>query len=397
MSVAHIRPTVATIDLSALVWNLAVIRSLVGNETGILTAVKGDAYGHGATQVALALQEAGCDWFGVALVEEGIRLRDSGIHTPILCLGGVGPAGAAEAIRHRLTPVIYDLTDAERLERAAAARHEPYGVHLKVDTGMGRLGVPMHQWESFLDRFAGLRWLRMDGLCSHLAMADESEVSFTVEQGRRFVEALKAARSRGLRPSVLHIANSAGLLLHPRLRFDLVRPGIMIYGIPVVPRSDSLQLPLQPVMSVTTRVLHVKNVPMGAGLSYNRTFVTKRPSRIATLPVGYADGYPRALSNRAQVLIHGCRAPVRGTIYMDLTLVDVTDITSPVSPGDEVVLLGSQGSDLISARELACHAGTIPYEILCGFSERVPRTHLQPSRTRTLDESTTEVQEVRDS
>ncbi|MBN1337105.1 MAG: alanine racemase [Deltaproteobacteria bacterium] len=367
-----IRPTLATVDLSRLKGNLMALRALVGPSVGILAAVKGDAYGHGAVPVARALQAAGCEWFGVALVEEGIRLREAGIIAPILCLGGAGPGGAADAIAHRLTPVVYDLSDAERIEQEAARRREPYGIHLKVDTGMGRLGVPLPQWEGFLDRFAGFRWLKVDGLCSHLGGAGEG-VS-TEEQGRRFLVALQAARVRGFHPSLLHLANSEGAILHPRLRFDLVRPGLALYGIHPSP-ATAARISLEPVMTVTTRVLFVKDLPAGVGLCYDRRFVTPRPSRIATLPVGYADGYPRALSNHAEVLVHGCRAPVRGTVCMDLTLVDVTDVHETVSAGDEVVLLGQQGEERVTAEELARHAGTVPYEILCGFSERVPRRH----------------------
>jgi alanine racemase len=374
MSDRPIRPTVATIDLDRLQENLRAVQRLVGPGVGVLAAVKGDAYGHGAVAVARALQEAGCNWFGVALVEEGIRLRENGIHVPILCLGGVGPAGAEEAVRHRLTPMVYDLDDAERLERAASSRHEPHGIHLKVDTGMGRLGVPLHAWESFLDRIAGHRWLRVDGICTHLAEAESLDPAFTEEQARRFIEALRMARTRGFRPSLVHMANSAGLLVHERLRFDLVRPGLLLYG--VHPSASTVvSLRVEPVMSVRTQVLFVKDVPTATGLSYGRTFQTPRPSRVATLPVGYADGYPRILSNRASVLIHGQRAPVRGTICMDLTMIDVTDVHTPVRAGDEVVLLGSQGSERITAEELADLAQTIPYEILCGFSERVPRRH----------------------
>ncbi len=367
-----IRPTLASVDLSRLQDNLRAVRRLVGPSVGILAAVKGDAYGHGAVPVARALEAAGCDWFGVALVEEGIRLRESGITAPILCLGGAGPGGAADAVAHRLTPVVYDLADAERIEQEAARRHEPYGVHLKVDTGMGRLGVPLPQWEGFLDRFAAFRWLRVDGLCSHLGEAGEGTSS--EEQGRRFLVALQAARARGFRPSLLHLANSEGTVLHPRLRFDLVRPGLVLYGIHPGPATATL-LAVEPVMTVTTQVLFVKDLPAGVGLSYDREYVTSRPSRIATLPVGYADGYPRALSNRAEVLVHGRRAPIRGTVCMDLTLVDVTDVPETVTAGEEVVLLGHQGAERITAEELARHAGTIPYEILCGFSERVPRRH----------------------
>ena len=373
MSNRQIRPTTASIDLARLRFNLQAIKDLVGDDVGVLCAVKGDAYGHGAVEVARTLQDAGCEWFGVALVEEGLRLREAGIHVPILCLEGVGPAGADAAMRNRLTPVLYDLDEAERIDRAASRRHEPCGVHLKVDTGMGRLGVPMPNWEGFLDRLTQYRWIRVDGIMTHLSTAEAQSPTVTDEQGRKFLEAVRAARSRDIRPTMLHMSKSAALLGHPRLRFDLVRPGLLVYGVHPSPASAD-QLTVEPVMSVKTRVLFVKDLPPGAGISYGRQFVTDRPSRIATLPVGYADGYPRALSNRGEVLIHGKRAPIRGAVCMDLVMIDVTDVETPVRSGDEVVLLGDQGEDRITVEELANHAQTIPYEILCGFSERVPRS-----------------------
>mgnify|MGYP003952832075 CR=1 FL=1 len=371
----HVRPTAATIDLYRLQQNFAAVRAAVGADTGVLVAVKGDVYGHGAVAVSRALEIAGADWFGVALVEEGRTLRQAGVTRPILCLGGVGPAGAEAVIQHRLTPMISDLGEAERINAAAAERREPYGVHLKVDTGMGRLGVPLPHWEGFLDRIANLRWVRIDGIASHLAVSEcppgtDGRV-FTEEQGRRFIEAVGQAKQRGVRPALLHLSNSGAIIEHPKLHFDLVRPGLLLYG--YSPSGRDCPLPIQPVMRITTRVLVVRDLPKGVGLSYGRTWMTPRPSRIATLPVGYADGYPRALSDKAEVLIHGHRAPVRGRVCMDLCMIDVTDVPVPVSPGDEVVLLGEDGDDAICAWDLADWAGTIPYEILAGFSERVPR------------------------
>lgn len=373
---AHVRPTVATVDLDRLRANFRAVREAVPASAGVLAAIKGDAYGHGAVACARALEEAGCDWFGVALIEEGKALRAAGVSRPILSMGGIGPSGADEAIHARLTPVLSDLESAERLDRAAGRRREPAAVHLKVDTGMGRLGVPLHHWEGFLDRLAGLRWIRVDGVMSHLAESDgpdESSRVFTREQARRFLEAVSAARSRGFRPALLHLNNSGGVLSYPEYSFDLVRPGVILYG--VGPLGRVPPIPVQPVMRVTTRVLIVRDLPAGVGVSYGRTWVTSRPSRIATLPVGYADGYPRALSNKGEVLIHGHRAPVRGRVCMDLVMVDVTDIPVPVDAGDEVVLLGAQGGQEISAWDLAEAAGTIPYEILTGFSGRVPRVY----------------------
>lgn len=367
-----IRPTHAHVDLDALRHNLAAVRALTRPGTRVLAPVKGDAYGHGAPAVARALEAAGVDWFGVALVEEGAQLREAGVTRPVLCLGGVGRHGSEEAVARGLTPVVYDEGDAARLDAAAARAGRPIPVHLKVDTGMGRLGVPTAQWERFLDRIAGFRHLEVEGLLTHFAVSEAPDATYTLEQGRRFREALAQARARGVHPRLLHTCNSGGLLTRPELHLDMVRPGIVLYGVAPAPHLRD-RVPLRPVMRVATQVLFVKDLPRGASVSYGRTWVARRPSRIATLPVGYADGYPRALANRADVLVRGRRCPVVGVVCMDLVMVDVTDLAEPVESGDEVVLLGAQGDERITADELAGHVGTIPYEILCGFSERVPR------------------------
>lgn len=372
-----LRPTLATCDLAALRHNVGVLRGRLRPGVKLLAAVKGDAYGHGAVAVARALAdeahpEGRADWFGVALVEEGATLRDAGIPTPVLCLGGVGRYGAEEALARGLTPVLYDEGDAERLDAAARAAGRRVAVHLKVDTGMGRLGVPLSRWGWFLDRIARFDALDVQALLTHLAESESLDGTFTAEQGRRFREAVVTARNRGVSPPLLHVCNSGGLLTRPDLHFGMVRPGVALYG--VVPRPDLRALaPLRPVMRVATQVLFVRDLPVGASVSYGRSFVTRRPSRIATLPVGYADGYPRVLGNRGQVLVGGRRCPVVGVVCMDLCMVDVTDVPEPVRSGDEAVLLGRQGEEHVDADEIAGWAGTIPYEILCGFSERVPR------------------------
>ena len=365
----QIRPTTAHVDLERLGRNLRRVQAAVGPDTRVLAAVKGDAYGHGAVRSALALEASGCDAFGVALVEEGKALRRAGVRGEILCLGGVGHDGAQEAVEWDLTPMVYDLEAAAQLDAAGRARGQPVAVHLKVDTGMGRLGVPVGDWEPFLDRLANFSHLDVVGLASHLAESEAVDPTFTREQTRRFEVALAALHQRNWRPRWLHLANSAGALGHPTLangRFNMVRAGLALFGVSPGP---GLGEGLEPVMRVSTRVLFVKNIPTRYGLSYGRTWMSPRPSRIATLPVGYADGYPRALSNRGQVVIGGHRCPIRGAVCMDMVMVDVTDVPQPVVCGDEVLLLG----DDVTATDLAGWAGTIPYEILCGFSERVPR------------------------
>lgn len=363
----QIRPTTASIHLGRLQANLDALRGVVGAGVRVCAAVKGDGYGHGAVRCARALAQAGVDSFGVALVEEGVLLREAGVHTPILLLEGVAVHGARAAVEHGLTPMVFDLDSAEALDEEARRRGRPVDVHLKVDTGMGRLGVPTGEWDAFLDRLADFGGLRVVGLASHFASA-EADPTFTLEQGRRFRFALESARNHGWNPELLHCSNSAAALMFPELRFNMVRPGLALYGVPPAP---GLPVELRPVMRVLTRVLYVKNVPAGSGVSYGRRWTAPRPTRLATLPVGYADGYPRALSNRAEVVVRGVRCPVRGSVCMDMVMVDVTEVPDPVRPGDEVELLG----DHVPAAELAERAGTIAYEILTCFSHRVPRRY----------------------
>ncbi len=366
----QLRPTTAIVDLDALRHNFVATRAFVGPRVRVLAAVKGDAYGHGAVATARALSSAGCEAFGVALVEEGAQLRDAGVAGLVLCMGGVGRHGAEEAVRRELTPVLYDEGDAERLDAAARAAGRRLAVHVKVDTGMGRLGVPLPHYARFLDRLAHFEALDVEGLMTHFAESEAEDATFTREQLRRFKQAVATTRARGYHPRLLHAANSGAVLRHPESHFDLVRPGIMLYGEPPSPGVS-----LRPVMRVVTRVLFVKDLPRGASVSYGRRFVTARPSRIATLPLGYADGLPRAVSGRAQVIVNGRRCDVVGTVCMDLCMIDVTDLGEPVESGDEVVIIGKVGNVEVRAAEVATWAGTIPYEVLCGFSERVPRRH----------------------
>ena len=368
-----IRPTCAHIDLDAVRGNYRRLRAAMGAGSRVLAAVKGDAYGHGAAQVALALEQEGCEDFGVALVEEGRALRDAGVTGRILCLGGAH-TGPEEALAAELTPVVFDLESAKKLNALGRARGRAVEVHLKVDTGMGRLGVLLSDWPVFLDRFANLEHLRVGGIMTHFSDADDAEDHFTQEQNRRFEEALGMAKARAFHPRVVHAANSAAAIKFPHLRHSMVRLGLSLYGIP--PFSDC-SIELDPVMRVTTEVLMVKNIPANYGLSYSRTWRSQRPSRIATLPVGYADGYLRALSNRSLVGVHGHRCPVRGAVCMDMMMVDVTDCPERVRVGDEVELVGG----LIPASELASWAGTIPYEILTGWSGRVPRSFQGSAKT----------------
>lgn len=370
------RPTWAEINLDALAHNLRVIRQQVGDEVKILAAVKANAYGHGAVECARRLESEGVDWFGVALPEEGIELRNAGIARPILCMGGFWPGQEAALLEHQLTPVVYRLDLIESLDQTAQDAGVTADVHVKVDTGMGRLGVRADEVPLFLERLPQFANIRVDGLMTHLAAADDdSELGFTNSQLDKFDEAIAVFRERGFTPSFIHAANSAGAFVHPRARGNMVRPGGTLYGFirDVLPATLA-QPALKPLMSLYTRISLLKKVPAGEKLGYGCAFETRRDSLIATIPIGYDDGYSRALSNRARVIVREQFAPVVGRVSMDLTLVDVTDV-SGVALGDRVTLLGRDGDLAITAEDLGELAGTISYEITCGISDRVPRIY----------------------
>lgn len=368
-----IRPTRAEVDLSALRHNLALARKLAA-PAEVLAVVKANAYGHGALQVARALEEEGVSLLGVALVEEGLELRNAGVKAPILVLGGSYEGGWDLMVEYGLVPTIFRAEHLEALERAAAAAGREVTAHLKVDTGMGRIGVRLPELGAFLERSRAAKRVRVDGLASHFANADLADASLTREQVSRFQEALAMLRAQGQAPTWRHLSNSAAVLDLPEARdgslFNLVRPGIMLYG--VSPAKWLCGEQLRPVLSWKSGVTHLKTVPPGTPISYGSTWVAPRESRIATLPVGYADGYSRMNSSRAAVLVRGRRAPIVGRVCMDMCMADVTEVPG-VEVGDEVVLLGVQGSERVSAEELAAISGTIHYEVLCAIGARVPR------------------------
>jgi alanine racemase len=377
MSQSSGRPTWAEINLDALANNLRVIRQQVRDEVKILAAVKANAYGHGAVECARRLEREGVDWFGVALPEEGIELRNAGVARPILCLGGFWPGQEAALLQYELTPVVYRLDLIESLDRAARDAGVAADVHVKVDTGMGRLGVRADEVSQFLEHLHQFSNIRVDGLMTHLAAADdESKVGFTNSQLDKFDEAIALFREGGFSPALIHAANSAAAFTSPHARGNMVRPGGALYGfIRDVFPANIASPSLQPVMSLYTRVSFLKKVPAGEKLGYGCAFETQRDSLIATIPIGYDDGYSRALSNRAKVIIREQLAPVVGRVSMDLTLLDVTDVPG-VELGDKVTLLGRDGDLAITAEDLGELAGTISYEITCGISDRVPRRYL---------------------
>ena len=375
---AH-RPTWAEIDLNNLAANFRHVKQRVSPAARVMAVVKANAYGHGAVACARRLSHEGADWFGVGLPEEGIELRASGITQPILCLAGYWPGQAAACIQHGLTQVVYRLDMIEALNQASANAGVVTDVHVKVDTGMGRLGIRFDELREFVGALDRFRNVRIDGVMTHLAAADEVACEpLTHDQVQRFEDAVVVFRDHGYRPTYLHLANSAGLYGHREAWGNLVRPGGVLYGLwrDVLPPSIS-DPRLLPVMSLHSRISLLKWVPAGETIGYGCTFEASRRTLIATLPVGYHDGYMRGLSNRAHVIVRGMYAPVVGRVSMDLTLIDVTGVPG-VEVDEQVTMLGwnRQNPELkITAEDLARIVGTLSYEVTCGVSERVPRVY----------------------
>ncbi len=341
-----------------------------------MAVVKANAYGHGAVECALALEPT-ADWFGVALIEEGIELREAGITRPILCLGGFWHGQAEAVVRHDLTPVLFRLDAAEELNAQAVQANRSVNYHLKVDTGMGRLGVPFAELPEFVCALQRFTNLKLDGLMTHFAEAEAPAHAFTDLQIERFHESLRIVCEAGFAPTWKHLANSAGIHAQPQGWGNLARAGAAMYGftrdvIAPVPEAFAVK----PVMSLHSRIVHLKTVPAGTSLGYGRTFTTTRDSHIATIPIGYADGFQRAHSNHGGVIVRDHLAPIVGRISMDLTILDVTEVAA-VELGDEVILLGEQNGLRISAEDLAEQIGTISYEIACSISARVPRVYFR--------------------
>lgn len=363
--------TVATIDLSALAHNLSEVRRLIPSACRIFAVVKADAYGHGLIEVSRVLARHNVGGFAVATVQEAVLLRNAGIREPVLVMAGLLPDELPDLVRYGLTPVVYDLAFAQRLAEQIPANAAPWPVHLKLDTGMGRLGLtPAEVWEALQLIKAGGH-LRVEGLMTHLADADMADPAYTNSQLARLDTVVARIRQANISIPLVHAAGTAGILSHPTSHRDAVRPGIMLYGYHTCARLTAPVF-LKPVLSVTTKVVQVRAVAQGESVSYNRTFIATRPSRIAVLPVGYADGYSRTLSDRAAVLVRDRRAPVVGRVCMDLTMIDVTDVPG-VAAGDDVVLIGRQGSESITADDLATWQDSIPYDVLCAIGPRVPR------------------------
>jgi alanine racemase len=366
----------AEVDLDALRGNLAWIRHRVGSEVKIMTVVKADAYGHGLKQIAALLMQSGTDIFGVANLAEAHAIRTVGRGWPLVMLGACLPHEVEAAVRDEVRPTLSTLAEARAFSAEAQRHHKRMAVHVKVDTGMGRLGVPAHRAVDFIRAVSRLPGLTVEGLFTHYA-AVEDAAEFSEVQSRRFLDVAAQVMAGGFSIPLIHANSSGGLLHQPETMFNLVRPGLLVYGI--IPRGRR-RLPvrfhehLRPALAFKCRVSLVKEVAKGTSLSYGRTFIAPRKMRVATLTAGYGDGYMRAGSNRAEVLVRGRRCRVLGRITMDQMLVDVSRVPSARS-GDEAVLIGRQGRESISAEEVAGWCGTIPWEVLTAITYRVPRLY----------------------
>jgi len=391
------RPVWAEISLGALSENFRAIRKFVNppeekrkTPRKILCIVKGNGYGHGGPQVAKALEKAGSDWFGVTCTEEGIAVREAGVRKPVLVLTSFFPGEESRLIEYDLTAVVHRCEQLRQLDRAARISNKKsrkrVSFHLKMDTGMNRLGIAPGDVDCFARQLAKCKHLELGGVFTHFASSEVLTNTRVGEQTRqqelRLCEALDRLRALGIDPGIVHLANSAAIVTRPETWADMVRPGAILYGYhpgydPVELRPEiEARLPLKPVMSLRTRIVNIRNIPEDAGVGYNETFIAKRPSRIAVLAAGYGDGIHRSLGNRGSVLVRGTLAPIVGIISMDVTMIDVTDVPG-ADLGDVVTIYGSDGEHVRPANVIARSIGTVTSDLLCAVSQRVPRLYVQ--------------------
>lgn len=367
------RPTWAEIDLSAIRHNISVIRQVVGVNVEIMAVVKADGYGHGSESVARAAAEAGADRLGVAILDEAVELREAGVYFPIQILGCSLPEQADEIVNYNLVQTVSNEDMVRALSREATRARKIARIHIKVDTGMGRIGVPEHELVRFLRRVSEYDAVRIEAIMTHLPCADEEEDGFTSSQIERFRRLTEDEAIEALKVQ-FHAANSAAVIRYPASHFNLVRPGLMVYGATTL-RDCPVRSLLRPALSLKSRIVQIRRMSKGDAVSYGRTYSLKRDTVVATIPIGYADGFSRALSDRAHVLVNGRRAPVVGRVCMDQCLVDIGD-AGDVRLGDTVTLIGSDNGESIHAEEVATWAGSIPHEVLCTIGKRVQRVYL---------------------
>ncbi|MBI2411887.1 MAG: alanine racemase [Deltaproteobacteria bacterium] len=368
------RPTVAVIDTGALRHNYAELKKSISGAARIMAIVKANAYGHGDIESARAFGKEGCSFYGVATVEEGARLRAGKIDGSIIVLGGVYAGQIKDIFDLDLTPVVFDLGTAKRINERARASGVTKKIHVKIDTGMGRIGLLPEEVAPFFEGFKALSNLRLESVLSHFVEAESKDKEYTRGQLERFLKVVEEIKSRGFTPDFIDMANSAASVDYKDAHLGLIRPGIMLYG-SYPADSFKEKITLKPALTLKTRILHLKKVGPGFNVSYGRRFTTRKESVIATLPIGYGDGLPRKLTGIGVALIRGRRAPFAGTVCMDLTMCDCTDIPG-VAVGDEAVIIGRQGTEEITAEEIAGKTGTISYEVFCNISSRVPRIYI---------------------
>lgn len=371
------RPTWAEVDLDVLSHNIRAFRRHINERIRMFAVVKANAYGHGAVEIAKEALGAGADALAVAFLDEALQLRNHGIEAPVLVMGYTDPDGYKEAIEKKVTLTLFDATSISDLTRVAKEIGEKPKIHVKVDTGMGRLGytelADMLELVRAVDRES---LIELDGIFTHYSSADEIDKTYTEQQFRKFQSLIDQAGQEGIRPPWVHAGNSATAIELPDFTFDAIRLGIAMYGLPPSKEVNGENLPLKPVLSLKSQIVFLKEVPPNTGISYGAAYRTTKREKIATVPIGYADGYTRLLTGQGEALVRGKRVPIVGRICMDQLMLEVTDLPD-VRVGDEVVLIGSQGDEEITANELAAKLGTINYEITCKISARVPRVYLK--------------------
>lgn len=371
----------AEIDLDAIAHNVCEITKLIGHNVEMMGVVKADAYGHGVREVVRTLLDNGVTQLAVSMLDEAIQIRNMGINVPILILSYTDPSRAEEIVANDVMQTVFSTDLAMAISNAAVKLGKTAKVHVKIDTGMTRIGFrPGHDAVNSIKEISSMPGISVEGMFTHFASADESEREYTNMQFERYMSVCNELLKEGIDIPVKHVCNSGGIMQYPEMYLNMVRPGIILYGLYPSSEVDRSKLKLKPAMTLKANVILVKDVEPNTCISYGRTFRTSRKSRIATIPIGYADGYTRILSNKGKVLINGEFAPIVGRICMDQCMVDVTDLNREVHVGDEVVLFGCQGNESISVDEVASQIGTINYETICVIGKRIPRVYLKDGK-----------------